>query len=491
MKQDFYKSRHSFLVSFLLFFIISLSVKATIYPIHNNFSGGQEVPPNASPGRGTIVGTYDDATNTISYTIIFSGLISPTVAAHFHAPAMPGANAPVIIGYVGFPAGVTSGTYSNTHVITDLQETQLFSGLWYSNIHTAALPGGEIRTQIALGNPSTTFIFNNRYSGSQEVPPNASPGTGTIIGSYNHVTNTISYALIFGGLLSPTVAAHFHAPAPPGVNAPVIIGYAGFPTGVTAGTYSNTHVITDLQETQLFSRLWYSNIHTSMFPGGEIRTQIILSPPCTPVISDLSASPNTLWPPNHKMKEVAVKYRTLSNCPGAISCQLSVTSNEPVNGDGDGNTSPDWIVIDNRRVNLRAERSGNGDGRIYTITVTCTDPFGNVATNSTTVTVPHDMGQSITTDATSMHEMEYVGEDLRFKVFPNPGNGHFTLSIQTTSSDRISLRISDIAGRMVESKNNLVGSQLLRIGNNLKAGVYFVQLRQGDKTKEIKLIKLK
>ena len=492
MKKDIYTSRHSFLVFSLFFLILNFPVKATVYPIHNTFSGAQEVPANASPGRGTIVGTYDDVSNTISYTIIFSGLLSPTVAGHFHAPAPPGVNAPVIIGYAGFPLGVTSGQYSNTHVITDLQETQLFSSLWYSNIHTSLFPGGEIRTQIVLGNPSTTFTFNNTYSGAQEVPPNASPGTGTIIGSYNHVTNTISYTIIFGGLLSPTVAGHFHAPAPPGVNAPVIIGYTGFPTGVTSGTYSNTHVITDAQEVQLFSRLWYSNIHTAMLPGGEIRTQIILSPPCAaPVIASLSASPNTLWPPNHKMKDVVVNYTASSNCPGLIRCRLSVTSNEPVNGTGDGNTSPDWTVIDDHRVQLRAERSGNGEGRIYTITVTCSDPFGNVGTNSTTVTVPHDMGHSINTDASAINELENTGEDLAFKILPNPGNNYFILNIRTNNNvDKISVRISDLSGRLVESKNNLKGSQTLRVGSNLKAGVYFIQLTQGNETKQIKLIKL-
>ena len=490
MKKDYYKSRHSFLVFFLFFLILGYSVKATTYPIHNTFSGAQEVPPNASPGRGTIVGTYNDVTNTISYTIIFSGLVSPTTAAHFHAPAPPGVNAPVIIGYAGFPVGVPSGMYSNTHVITDGQETQLFAGLWYSNIHTSLFPGGEIRTQIILGNPSTTFTFNNRYSGTQEVPPNTSPGTGTIIGSYNHLTNTISYTIIFSGLLSPTRAAHFHAPAPPGVNAPVIIGYAGFPVGATSGTYSNTHVITDVQEIQLFSGLWYSNIHTSQFPGGEIRTQIILSPPCAPVISNLSASPNSLWPPNHKMKDVVVNYSTSSNCPGPIRCRLAVTSNEPVNGTGDGNTSPDWIVIDDHRVQLRAERSGNGNGRIYTITVTCSDQFGNVGTNSTTVIVPHDMGQSI--NSVTISEMENSGEGLRVKILPNPGNSYFILNIQTNNNlDKISVRISDISGRLVESKNNLAGSQTLRMGNNLQAGVYFIQLRQGNNTKQIKLIKQK
>jgi hypothetical protein len=124
----------------------------------------------------------------------------------------------------------------------------------------------------------------------QEAPPNTSPGTGNITGIYNSATNTIFYSINFSGLTSPTVAGHFHAPAPPGFNAPVIIPYTGFPTGVTSGTYSNVNVVTDLQETQLFAGLWYSNIHTVNFPGGEIRAQIFLQPT---FLNDLTIVLNT------------------------------------------------------------------------------------------------------------------------------------------------------------------------------------------------------
>jgi len=70
-----------------------------------------------------------------------------------------------------------------------------------------------------------------------------------------------------------------------------------------------------------------------------------------------------------------------------------VNSNEPVNGLGDGDTAPDWIITGDLTVNLRAERSGIGNGRIYTITVTCKDACGNSSVGSTTVTVPHDQEQ--------------------------------------------------------------------------------------------------
>lgn len=108
-----------------------------------------------------------------------------------------------------------------------------------------------------------------------------------------------------------------------------------------------------------------------------------------PVISGASVSPATLSPPNHKMVNVTVSYSSSDNC-GATNCSLSVTSNEPVDGTGDGDTSPDWIVVDEHHVKLRAERSGGGSNRVYTITITCTDGAGNSSSQSRTVTVSHN-----------------------------------------------------------------------------------------------------
>ncbi|HEX5705695.1 MAG TPA: proprotein convertase P-domain-containing protein [Pyrinomonadaceae bacterium] len=110
-----------------------------------------------------------------------------------------------------------------------------------------------------------------------------------------------------------------------------------------------------------------------------------------PVISPITASPSSLWPPNHKMKDVTLTYSSTDNCGGAVTCVVSsVTSNEPVNGGGDGNTSPDWVIVSPTKVQLRAERSGGGTGRVYTITVRCTDARGNQTFRTTTVTVPHN-----------------------------------------------------------------------------------------------------
>jgi uncharacterized repeat protein (TIGR01451 family) len=113
-----------------------------------------------------------------------------------------------------------------------------------------------------------------------------------------------------------------------------------------------------------------------------------------PVISTVSANPNVLWPPNHKMVPVTVTVSSSDICDVAPACKItSVSSNEPVNGTGNGDKEPDWQITGNLTVNLRAERAGSGNGRVYTVTVACTDASGNRSTKPVVVTVPHDQGK--------------------------------------------------------------------------------------------------
>ncbi|HZM91138.1 MAG TPA: kelch repeat-containing protein [Blastocatellia bacterium] len=105
-----------------------------------------------------------------------------------------------------------------------------------------------------------------------------------------------------------------------------------------------------------------------------------------PVIARESTSPSVLWAPNHKMVEIMVNYDSTDNCE--VNCSLTVVSNEPDNGLGDGDMPNDIEILDAHRVKLRSERSGLGRGRVYTITITCTDNTGNRVTKTVTVTVP-------------------------------------------------------------------------------------------------------
>jgi hypothetical protein len=107
-----------------------------------------------------------------------------------------------------------------------------------------------------------------------------------------------------------------------------------------------------------------------------------------PNIVSATASPNTLSPPNHKLVDVTVTVVANDLVdPAPIVRIVSVSSNQPLNGTGDGDTSPDWFITGALTLQLRAERAASAD-RIYTITVEATDATGNTSTEEVTVRVP-------------------------------------------------------------------------------------------------------
>jgi hypothetical protein len=115
-----------------------------------------------------------------------------------------------------------------------------------------------------------------------------------------------------------------------------------------------------------------------------------LSPPALVVTS---VDPPSLWPPNHKMVPVTVGV-ALSDVVDAapVARIVAVGSNEPVDGEGDGDTAPDWVITGNLTLELRGERSGHGNGRIYTIVLEGRDAAGNVTRAFARVTVPKSQG---------------------------------------------------------------------------------------------------
>jgi hypothetical protein len=151
---------------------------------------------------------------------------------------------------------------------------------------------------------SATTTYTTSLSGAKEAPPNSSPATGTAMVVIDDVANTMALHVDFSGLAGPSTAAHIHCctPEPLTGTAPVattVPYFAGFPIGVTAGTYNMTLDLLSagtynpafvsahggtvaLAEAELLAGLAagsaYFNIHSTVYPAGEIRGFLIAQP---------------------------------------------------------------------------------------------------------------------------------------------------------------------------------------------------------------------
>ena len=205
-----------------------------------------------------------------------------------------------------------------------------------------------------------------------------------------------------------------------------------------------------------------------------------------PEISNISVDPAALFPANHKMRDVTVSYEVRDNC-GTVGTVLSVTSNEPDNGKGDGNKEKDWVVVDNHHVKLRAERSGSGDGRIYTITITATDATGNRATQSIDVVVPHDHSDITQRKTTGVREV--VQKGLLVTVQQNPSANRFVIRTQSPAAGSLLVRVLDASGRVVESRTGVAPNSTFQLGTTYRSGVYYLQVAQGTEVQTARLVK--
>jgi hypothetical protein len=115
----------------------------------------------------------------------------------------------------------------------------------------------------------------------------------------------------------------------------------------------------------------------------------------------LAPEPNLsiLWPPNHKMVDITINANASDDSGLPPTLSAAIKSNEPQEGLGDGDMTPDWTapVIDQETgvitLQLRAERSGLGEGRIYTVSITAVDDAGNASSTNVEIIVPHDQGK--------------------------------------------------------------------------------------------------
>lgn len=121
-----------------------------------------------------------------------------------------------------------------------------------------------------MNTASNMAAFTTQLRGANEVPANASAGSGSVDAVLNKDTNLLRWKVNYTGLSGPATAAHFHGPAAVGANAGVALPWAGPITSPMEGSAT----LTPAQVADLMAGRWYANIHTAASPGGEVRGQM-------------------------------------------------------------------------------------------------------------------------------------------------------------------------------------------------------------------------
>ncbi|MBN1246527.1 MAG: hypothetical protein JXC32_02660, partial [Anaerolineae bacterium] len=119
----------------------------------------------------------------------------------------------------------------------------------------------------------------------------------------------------------------------------------------------------------------------------------------------VTVDPDTLWPVNHKLVPVIATVRATDNFdPAPAFTLLSVTSNQPDDNKGDGNTDDDIVILNDLVIFLRAERDPRAGDRVYTLTYQATDACGNATITTATVTVPRSRQVARPLRPTALHQ---------------------------------------------------------------------------------------
>jgi hypothetical protein len=193
---------------------------------------------------------------------------------------------------------------------------------------------------LGFAAPALGEAYTANLQSAQEVPATASSASGYARVMLDEAAGTIAWKVVFSGLSSTQTASHIHGPAAIGANVGVAINF-GF-VGGTSGTITGTSAITPTQIAQLRSNLMYVNVHSTNFPGGEIRGQLAQSRPVDfdgDGATDLSVLRFPAGPPS------PITYWNFNTFSGLQSYAWGDANTDfPVPGDYDGDGIDDFAV---------------------------------------------------------------------------------------------------------------------------------------------------
>lgn len=260
----------------VLLFLSAPAIFAQSVTLGAVLTGAQEAPtPRDTPGFGTATVTLDASHTLLTVNMTISGLTTPVNNSHIHVGAAGTAGAVVLDLVPG--TNLSNGRLNATYTIpkVDLGD-KIFANPqnYYLNVHTTQFGGGEVRGQLTPIND--TAVFGGELRGVNEVPPTGSTALGSFFLTLDN-GNNLAYHLDLGSLQNPTLA-HIHLGIAGGIGSPVVnlaTSAAAFSNGRLSGTAAVPADVAGAIRNN--PAIYYVNVHTTQFGGGEIRGQLAVA----------------------------------------------------------------------------------------------------------------------------------------------------------------------------------------------------------------------
>lgn len=265
-------------------FALASGARGQVVEFRATINASQENPATGSDAAGSAVMLYDVATNTFDLWVTLNDFTNTISASHVHEAAT-GTNGPVVTN-LGAEEVYTRTGNTITGVFRGVTHggdaVKLLQSGAYLNFHSSEFPGGEIRGQL-IAQPKRLTALIDVAQEKAAFPNNtySSDAYGAAIVLYDVASNTVDVRISLYTFANTLTASHFHEAAP-GASGPVVTNLGGG----TASSYLRvgnwiTGTFDDLAYTgdpvTLLSGGAYLNFHSNVYPGGEVRGQVLPS----------------------------------------------------------------------------------------------------------------------------------------------------------------------------------------------------------------------
>ena len=441
--------------------------------------GSQEVPAVTTNAIGQGVYNLSKNDSLLQIRVVATGLSGKITGAHLHMGAK-GSTGGAVEDLTPFLVG--------NSIVVDVNPkaylADLKAGNIYINLHTAANAGGEIRGQLELVNG---FVFDSWLNGAQSVPQTTVPGKGVAAFWFNSTWDTLTYNIVLDELSDTISSSHIHngkLGTSGGVDVDLTSGING---NVISGMITASNGLSSSLVTKLLLGESYINVHTSTFPGGEIRGQVYRTAH-DGYIFDLCG-------------DQEVPKVTVSGNGGGI---FSVDRNH---GLGHLMFTSSGLTGSITGAHIHNAAFGSNGGALYDVTASLVDNSGftylQVDSAGIAEVKASNTYLNLHTAANANGELRgqidnsvvcpdiIVGlgslESNSIKVYPNPISTT-DLVIEFNQNEKVNIKMIDAFGKVVFTNTQNLTIQRIDM-SNLASGIYFLEVTNDSERFTQKVIK--